>query len=460
VLPSTLDPFAVLGLRHDAGVHDVDAAYARLRRVHDPRRDPDDFDRLHAAYDLARELAAAAPGPPPTAGRDGDRAAEVAATLRAGRREDVAPVIADALDLGLPLDALLAPLPVELRTEVVASPALSWARLRPQLAVDRAVVAAVLLDRFEALIAERRTDEVAAALSDEVLRADADTDAAVAIPALRAIGGLVWRGDQAPRLLRDYASLPDHLGVARLHRGVARELELATRWRRVFGDAGLRGGPLRPAHAIDLPAPLVSLVADAALASPRARRGLVVELERLIRDPWRMVGLFDTVAAADPELVPLILARFRAQAPRGGRRLADLPTATVAALDAELVAVERRVHSRIRPWMLATSAAVASVATAVAILPGAIAAGVIGTAVGLRFRFGGGARRYERLVRSDLAAVVARHGVSPDVIRAWIDADRARAGDLSAFASRVADDRALALLGGLAALVRIFDEPA
>jgi len=49
------DPWAVLGLAHDAGDEEVRAAYLAKVKEHPPDRSPEQFERIRDAYDLLRD---------------------------------------------------------------------------------------------------------------------------------------------------------------------------------------------------------------------------------------------------------------------------------------------------------------------------------------------------------------------------------------------------------------------
>src|SRR5262245_58914476 len=53
-LPATTDPFALLGVASDADERTIKRAYARLIKVYRPERSPDEFARVHAAFEQAR----------------------------------------------------------------------------------------------------------------------------------------------------------------------------------------------------------------------------------------------------------------------------------------------------------------------------------------------------------------------------------------------------------------------
>jgi hypothetical protein len=302
----------------------------------------------------------------------------------------------------------LPPLPPD---DLLASPDITWPQLRPHLARDPAAVSAILLARFETLIADRRYAQVAAELRDATFRADADEHVAVAIPALRAIAAL--------------------------------------------GAAALRGSVLRPAHAEDLPAPLISLVADAALSSPRRRGALIGELERLLRDPGRLLVTCDHIVFADAQLAALLVTRFHGETPRGARALAELDRPLFDQVGQAIVELERSFRAPVRPWMIAAGAVGGVAAAASAVIPLALGAGVALGSAGLgSIQLALARSRYLQRVRPGLAAIAARLGVQAGVLREWLAYNKKLAGDLSTYDIAVAGDSGLELLAAIAAIVR------
>jgi len=464
-LPDTRDPFALLGVSSGADEREIKKAYARLIKMYRPDKAPEQFAKIHAAFELARELA--------TARRErGDEAAPAAspstststftstsdalvAELRAAEGIEAERVLARALDEGVPLDELFADLDAERRTALLASPELTWARLRRHLPMDPAVVSAVLLARFETLVAEGRYAQVAAELRDPQLREDADDHAAVAIPALRGIAVLAWRWDGARPLLEQWSTVPRELRLEPLIDRVEHELAVSARWRIALGATALRGGPLRPAHAADFPDALVSLVADGALSSPRRRGALLVDLDRLLDRPDRLLALCDRIVAADRELARLLIDRFHLETPRGPRALDALARSVFDDVGVAIVELERSLHAPVRPWMIAAGTVGGVAAVMTAVIPVAIAAGVaLGSASLGGLRLGLARRRYLTRVRPGLAALLCRLGVQASALRQWLSFNPRLAGDLATYDIAVDSDLGLALLASIAAIVR------
>ncbi len=52
---SSMDPFAVLCVSHDASTEQISTAYYEGIRNHPPDRDPEGFKRIRAAYELLRD---------------------------------------------------------------------------------------------------------------------------------------------------------------------------------------------------------------------------------------------------------------------------------------------------------------------------------------------------------------------------------------------------------------------
>jgi hypothetical protein len=470
-LPDTMDPFALLGVAHDADERTIKKAYARLIKVYRPDRAPEQFQRVHRAFELARELSAAGIASAAASGRFAAASAEPAASvepapprddhravvaeLRAAEGGDAERVLARALDAGAPLDELFGDIALDVRDRLLASNELTWPRLRTHLAFDPEVVSAVLLARFETLVAQGRYAQVAAELRDKQFREDGEDDAAVAVPALRAIAALAWRWNEAHTLLESWCTVPRELGVEALIDRVDGELVLASRWRASFGASALRNAPLRPVHADDFPDALISLIADAALSSPRRRGALLQELDRLLSRPDRVLAFCDRIATLAPELAHDLIHRFQGEVPRAPRRLDALSRSVFEELGLAIVELESTLHAPVRPWMIAAGG-VAGVAVAVtAVIPVAIGAGVALGSAGLGgLRLGLARRRYLQKVRPGLAAILCKVGVQANALRQWLSINPRLAGDLATYDIAVANDLSLALLASLAAVVR------
>lgn len=92
------DPFAVLDLPGDADEATIRRRYLELVRKHPPERDPEQFARIRAAYDEARDPARRLEAML-FRGASTDSVEAIAADLRARLREHLA---------RLPVDAILA----------------------------------------------------------------------------------------------------------------------------------------------------------------------------------------------------------------------------------------------------------------------------------------------------------------------------------------------------------------
>jgi hypothetical protein len=212
---------------------------------------------------------------------------------------------------------------------------------------------------------------------------------------------------------------------------------------------------LRPAHHEDLPDAFVSLVADAALSSPRRRGALLQELDRLLQRPDRVLAICDHVVASDPELAHLLLHRFQMETPRGPKRLDALGRAVFEELGLAIVELEGSLHAPVRPWMIAAGGVAGVAAAVTAVIPVAIGAGVALGSAGLGgIRLGLARRRYYQRVRPGLAAILCKTGVQGDALRQWLSINPRLAGDLATYDIAVANDLALALVASLAAVVR------
>jgi hypothetical protein len=98
-LPDTRDPFELLGVAEDADERTLKRAYARLIRIYRPDEAPDEFARIHAAFEFARdagELAVIEPARPAAEARvEAPLAERLIALVDAGHYDELFAVLGD-----------------------------------------------------------------------------------------------------------------------------------------------------------------------------------------------------------------------------------------------------------------------------------------------------------------------------------------------------------------------------
>ncbi|MCE9579884.1 MAG: J domain-containing protein [Deltaproteobacteria bacterium] len=468
-LPDTQDPFALLGVARDADERALRKAYAGLIKIFRPDRAPDEFARVHAAFERARalrasrdapvvppakteatEASAAAPvGPDHEAIRAHLAAIEAALATTPARDADAPPAanpaldraLGDALDARVPLDELFGKLAADSITARLASPALTWARLATyRTDPGRAIV---LLRAVQDRLGFGRADDAAALLDHPTLVDDAADDLAVAVFALRGLVALGWQSDRAAAIEARFHALPRHPVIDRILDELPLELGAATALR----APGVPALPialakyLRFRHLVpsdDDHVPALALIA------------------RELRDhPQTCLDAFDALYREAPAAAAALERLLRGYTPPAAEHLARLPDPVRAELDARFgtEAMPWWYPTRVAPEKLALGGGIAligalSTENALAIAGFAVVATAAITAY-VRAR-----PRYDARARARIARVLAAVAVPNAIAAAWLRAHPRRVARLAPFVGDMQLDRGLEMFGLVAGMTR------
>jgi hypothetical protein len=243
-LPSTNDPFALLGVTPDVDERALKRAYARMIKIYRPDRRPDEFARIQQAFEEVRFEIAVGNAP---RGVHGDAAAT--------------------------------------REAAIASATLTWARLRSE--EDPRVAHAAIRARLEHVAAGDDPGAVIDLLADEAFRTDAEASPPLAVAALEALAAIAWRDERAAATLERYRSLPTDPAVDEALIIAEAEVAAAT--------------AMRAPGVPSLPEPLAELLARRRALDPAARLALEQQLVRLLDDqPTTMLAALDRLVTAAP----------------------------------------------------------------------------------------------------------------------------------------------------------------
>ncbi len=270
-LPTTDDPFALLGVARDVDERDLKRAYARLIKVYRPDRAPVEFGRIQAAFEQARWLVELQPMAPITP-------------------LPVAPV-APAAPTAPPL-APITPIPV---------------------------APATLARRLAQALVRRAPAEVLAIIDDDAYRAAAEDRLELALLALRALTAMAWHDGPWPQVLARYRALPAHPALdAAL---TVTEAEVAA------------AAALTAATGPRLPAALLDLLRQRRAVSAAERAPLIGRLARdLDRDRASYLRAFDDLRQRAPGAADALATVLTLELPRRATESEHLPDQVYQAL--------------------------------------------------------------------------------------------------------------------------------
>ncbi len=466
-LPETQDPFALLGVAPDADERTLRKAYAARIKIYRPDRAPDEFARIHAAFEQVRAMrasgdapaapATSAPAPPaapPGLAADAIRAhlAAIEAALAAAPAgaADEPPTANPALDRALgaaldaqvPLDELFGAAAASSITARLVSPALTWTRLTTYRAdPGRAIV---FLRAIQDRLGFGRLDDAAGLLDHPALIDDAADDLPLALFALRGLIALAWQSDRAAAIEGRFHALPRHPVIDRILDELPLELAAATALR----APGVPALPitlakyLRFRHLVpsdDDHVPALALIAGE------------------LRDhPSTCLAAFDALYREAPAAAAALERLLRGDTPPAAEHLARLPAPVRAELDARF-GTERPPWwwpaTGIAPERLAMGGAIAFVgalSTENLLVIGAFVAGATAAvAAYVRAR-----PRYDARTRASLARVLAAVAVPTAIGVAWLRDQPRRVARLTAVIGDIQLDRGLELFGLVAAMTR------
>jgi len=448
-LPDTTDPHELLGIAEDADERSIKRAYARLIKRWRPDRAPDEFRRIHEAYEAAQRFRAYhAEDPPGESEPEPEpepvpepvveavdaalppRAAEVAAAFRAARargdRAGADELFARALDDRVAVGSVLEHAHGRDLLDLLTSPALTWSRIAAD--DDRGVVLAVMS------MGPEPPTQIYRLLQDPKLVLAAEDELGIARCCLGAIAALAWRSP-APlpaNALRAFERLPRHPWIDELLDRVELELEV--------------GGRVL-ASGIELPVPMRVFLGSSLLARPEVRAQRLASLAAdLDRDPISYLRAFDRMVAV-PELGDAMAARLIAETSGGTGRM----TNPEALRDMQRRLVEA--SGRVLPVVGLAALVVAALIGIGAATNTAWVSLLLGVAVFVlvvsRETF-----RYQSTVRNELARHLVAARVSAFDLRVWLsDAGMFGSARYGRFDIGVRNDAALTLLGRLAVMV-------
>ncbi len=466
---ATTDPFALLGVAPDADERALRKAYAARIKIYRPDRAPDEFARIHAAFEQVRAMRAAGPRPDaPTLAAARDRVdgaaspdlpaeawrpclAEVeraAASVPVDARAPATPSALDdalgaALDAQAPLEPLFDPTAAAIAARL-RSPALTWARLRRYgPASPRAAVLFRALQAHLGATDDARpptTADVAAAtalLDHPALADDADDDLALTILAMRGVIALGWHVSHAHAIAARFAALPRHPLSAFTHDLLPLELEAAT--------------ALRAAGPPPLPAALATylrlrMIADAPVVA-RQRADLT---QALVDRPATYLAAFDDLRARAPAAADALARLLSVETPDAIERVEHLPPR---------IAHDLAQHLRASPTIGATGGlgGAAAVICWLAVRsrePMVIGAAALAFVIAAAIMVVLARPTYGDATRRRLAIAMATAGVPAGALVSLIRADPTIAAAPAVIMRGLAADRGLELFGLAAAVTR------
>ena len=444
-LPKTDDPFVLLGVPPDADAKALRQAYAKLIRLYRPDCSPTQFQRVHAAYEdakqrlagdadaaalakLVRAARAAEPAPEPVSEAepeplepDGDHGShdveaeakltELKRRVKANDTAGVAALLDELLGDRIPLDLIVDD--GALSAALVRLPSLSWTRLA-KTGSDPDVVYRIWSRACdEALL--RDPARGSALIDDPALRLDAADDPQLAVGVLLRIAALAWRQPESPEpLFETYRqAIPPHPQLDSLFDSVGIDLEAAR---------AVAGRPFRePLKA------LPELFAFARNGNGTQRREVAdAMLRALAVDVRRGIDRL-AILTRHREFRPIFELLFLHLDP-SSRHLDNLPKPAFDRLTARLHAAGRE------PYKMRVAAAVVAVAAVCTVFSPMIGLAIIG---GLALVFLGFLAteqwRYLHRVRPAIAEVMLEVPVTSDVVTRWIRINGKLAGRLSRF---------------------------
>jgi hypothetical protein len=446
-LPDTDDPYELLGIDAAADARAIRAAYARRIKVYRPDRHPEEFQRIHAAFEAARAMLEA-----PAVLRLGSPAAAAGAAavpapaapapsplgvLGAASRLEAAITCGDEPAMGAALDALVADgftvdrvfalISDAGRAALLASPAMTWSR------IERAGRgAAALLQRVIAWRIAAGASASVPPMFDAAWSAAAARDPRLVEIGWRAAAALIWFEPIDPllRALREAtAACPPDPGVDR-----AKDLAMLD----VRAAAAMRGSD------VTLPGPLRRLFAAERLEDRAACRRLADRIHaRMIGATGETLGIFDRVAIVRHELVGALRDRF-GDVPAHRRDPAAIKSTTAAYLASMIPPPRFRWHTiAVSVALVLAGAGLAMFGMSRATVPALLAAVVV-------FGIGDHVLPYRR-ERPRYAAMAIHGGLTIEVLCGWLRANDEIAGNRRWHAWMLRRDRGMRLTCAAAA---------
>ncbi len=427
-LPETDDPYELLGVARDADPATIKKAYARLVRLYRPDKSPREFQRVHAAFEIARSDGGArlpaAPPPiiaasPPTVD---DVALEQRISARVAAAESVEQrcALIDAfLGERVPLDVVFAH--ESLRAAAERHRTLTWSRLAAA-STDLEAVHAVWIAIWRYAF-EHDRDRAASLLDDAALRRAAGEHPHIAMACVDRIAALNWlHAFDERRLLRQLREACPSPVAWLGHELDAIDLELE-------GASAIRQR--------DWPEPLhifVKLViarrVDSRERCVELGRALLASLTSDLDATWTT---FDQLGR-EISLQPFYEIIYEALPPHY-TRLDEMPQDHLGRLTAALTeAGASPLTWKIRGGVVAGAAALGAISW----IPGAV---LLGGA--LTYGLATEGLRYRRQIRPRLAKAILAVPVASPVVHRWIILNPKLAGRLGRFSPGIDNDFAL-----------------
>lgn len=434
-LPEDDDPWVLLDVARSADERELKRAYARRIKVFRPDRAPEEFARIHAAYESLQRFA-----------RYRARVATAEAATETEAEAETA-TAAEPLATDPPATAPIVPRPnpvarprvarVRASIDELAARGVTWREVAAWDEPERAARAWLAALRLR-LRDPARHAEVKAMIEEPALLADVDHDEAAALVALSAVSALAWHGGAGGRLFRHLGKIPRHPLLEVLRDRAMLDLELGQAFR-----------ALPDSIPLTMPESLRVFLRESSLVPPvehaAMREALYDDLARDLDDwiQWVRVlyGVHHTFAHALTE-------RLLENIPPPRRVLGALPTSLRLRLGARLRAVKSPLIL-FMPYFILTTVAV-------------IAAYVIGgERVGEPTLWGSGfvglgtylfeRRRYRTRVRVALARIIVDLGVTRAAVAEWLSTFPTRAFRLAPYRMFMPTDHEMRLLSFLAA---------
>lgn len=413
-------PHEVLGAPADADHAELRRCYARRIKRFRPDRAPQEFQRIHAAYQLVSQMlghgAPASPPSrlPPSSASPSEPAATASASTVAAPAAPP-PVLAEVAsapdeELASSLARALADPSVSLldlldalgprHAALAVSPGLTWARLRPLADVSPALAAELVLLRAEHALEQRAPGQAIELLRDRQLLGDAASEPMLAAAGARIALAVVWHERLGELVLRPWTSLPHDVAPSELLDRLPIEQRAAAAWR----DHAAR---IRLSVAADL----IPIVVGTALRRGEAWGAMLAALRPQLDAGELLAGCDELVALGLGEAITL---QQRAATLAGGRALEALPPELFDLLGQELVGFDRVVHA---PPLLR------------------------------ELRVG---KRYEQVARLGFARIIGELGINAAAVARWLRLNGKLAPTVAGFGLRVEHDLGLELYGAIA----------
>jgi hypothetical protein len=450
-LPDTSDPFELLGLKRGADEKELRRAYAKLIKAYRPDRAPQEFQRIHAAFERATAIRRtltdevdASVSMPRSDGQTPARSTvaddeslrsrvsavmvDVSHALGRGDESRADALVGGLLDGSVPLDILLA----NERDQVIVlrHRDVRWSRLVRKFGRGPELFAA-----WAAAFADAFDSDPARALKlldDDDLRFDAADSPFLAIEVLRRIAALAWRASFSVTDLvaRTRSQLPSHFMVEAELTSVEFDVDAGDRFRGTALPAVLE--PLRAMRI----ATNLHRGDDVQQAGAQLMARLMTNVEHTLQQIRTIL-----VRPHDGEALVHILYD---ELPYDRMQLDKLPPERFEALTRAMVSAGEGIGAN--KFFKA-----AGVAAAAGLLFGVVPALVPVAAAG-GYALATERSRYRKVMQAAVARAIGPVGVAASVAVRWLHLNRKLCGRLARFDVAMENDRELELFSLLTAV--------